>query len=314
MKKIMFFLNVIIGIALVVYVIYSFIHHTYDFRTIISTLDYDTLFLASFFYMLSHFLRSIRLVLLVNSDSVKTRSIIRMQYYTNGINLALPFKLGEIYRIIELNKLTGDIIKSSLVIISERLLDFLIIFTLLLISLVNFNVISEFKNLYVLTLIFMVTVYTIFFLLPENISSIKLLLAKKYNLTLINKVLKLMDDFTILVNQTKNIYRKKFFTIFLLTLSIWSLEICVFFILFDQFNYEILIFLGVLVFLSSLLPNGPIGIGGIQLAFYWVSTLTYFDNYLESSLLYIFVVFMPAVVVTILLYIDGFRRKIANKA
>ena len=313
MKKIILILNLIIGIALFLYISYSFMHHTYDFHAIISTLNYCNILLACFLYMLSHLLRSIRLVLLVNSDTIKTRSLIRMQYYTNGINLALPFKLGEIYRIIELNKLTGDIIKSSLVIVSERLLDFLIIFALLLVCLLSFNVIGEFRNLYFLTFLFLVIVYMIFFLLPENISSIKLLLAKKYNLKMINKLLKIMDGFTILVKQTKNIYRKKFFTILLFTISIWALEILVFFILFSQFNYEILLFLGVLVFLSSLLPNGPIGVGGLQIAFYWISTLTSFDNYIESSLLYILVIFMPAVAVTILLYIDNFRRIILKK-
>mgnify|MGYP000374215596 CR=1 FL=1 len=83
------------------------------------------------------------------------------------------------------------------------------------------------------------------------------------------------------------------FKISLLTLLIWGLEISstIYLINFIGFEIDILILLGVYIAFSSLLPNGPLGIGGLQLSFYYL--FDSFDLNLDyGSLSYTYVLFI----------------------
>jgi len=70
-----------------------------------------------------------------------------------------------------------------------------------------------------------------------------------------------------------------------------------------------LFFLAALVFLSSLLPAGPLGFGGIQLAFYLTAILWEKEILIGYSIYYNFYIFLPAVVIAAILFTQKKQKK-----
>ena len=75
----------------------------------------------------------------------------------------------------------------------------------------------------------------------------------------------------------------------ILSFIIWGFEIMTFAYFFKiiGFQIDVLILLGVYIAFSSLLPNGPIGIGGLQLSFF-----TFFLFLILNRNLYLFLTYM----------------------
>lgn len=312
MKFLVKIFNLALGVVLIIAVTNYIISYSPSLSNISNFTSISNLVFAFLIYNCSHLIRSIRLTILTNLDSVSLREIVKMQYYTNGINLVLPFKLGEIYRIIEFNRILKNGLFSTVVIAAERSGDFFLIFSALLICIVSFGIIDTLFVAFVVGILFLLAMPVIFFILPENIKSIKILLLKRYNTRVINKLIFFLDSFTIFITKIKSLYWNKIFTIVLLSLLIWSLEVGAIYILFNQLSFKYILLLSVLIFLSSLLPNGPAGYGGIQLAFYSVSLITNFPYFIEASIIYTASTFIPAILISSFMHIvikttEGFK-------
>ena len=98
---------------------------------ILKDLNYFNLFIAVTLYLLSHTVRVLRLVILNPLANYSIRNLWREQYKANGVNILLPFKLGEAYRLIYFRSFFGSYFNSFVTLICERFLDLLIIFTIL---------------------------------------------------------------------------------------------------------------------------------------------------------------------------------------
>lgn len=303
MKFLIKVFNIALGVILIIAVTNYIISYRPSFSSIDNFTNINYLIFAFFIYNVSHLIRSIRLTILTNLDSVSFREVVKMQYYTNGINLVLPFKLGEIYRIIEFNRILKNGLFSTIVIAAERSGDFFLIFSALLICIISFNIIDTLFIAFVIGILFLLAMPIIFFILPENIKSIKILLLKRYNSRGINKLIFFLDSFTVFITKIKSLYWNKIFTIVLLSLVIWSLEVGAIYILFNHLDIKYILLLSVLIFLSSLLPNGPAGYGGIQLAFYSVSLLTNFPYFVEASIIYTLATFIPAILISSIMHL-----------
>ena len=87
--------------------------------------------IAVILYLLSHTVRVLRLVILNPVTKFNIRDLWREQYKANGVNLLVPFKLGESYRLIYFKKFFGSYSNSFAVLVTERFLDLFTIFLLL---------------------------------------------------------------------------------------------------------------------------------------------------------------------------------------
>jgi len=68
--------------------------------------------------------------------------------------------------------------------------------------------------------------------------------------------------------------------------------------------------LTVFIAFSSLLPNGPLGFGGVQLSFYTIFLLyNGFDDYLIASTAYTIYIFGSGLAISLILFIIGFIKK-----
>jgi len=106
----------------------------------------------------------------------------------------------------------------------------------------------------------------------------------------------------------KKILNQKYIACLLITFLIWSLEISAFFIFFEILNarIDLLILLAIAVSLSSLLPNGPLGYGGIQLAFYTIGSAINNSELIYYSFVYSVCFFGSGLIVACTLFIYDF--------
>ena len=77
-----------------------------------------------------------------------------------------------------------------------------------------------------------------------------------------------------------------------------------------DFRIDLLVLLTVFIAFSSLLPNGPLGFGGVQLSFYTIFLLYgQFDNYLVASTAYTIYIFGSGLLISIVLFAINFFKK-----
>ena len=255
-------------------------------------------------YLLSHALRALRIAILMGRQDYSLLKLVYLQYYTNGINLILPFKLGEVYRIIEFNKIIKDNNKLVLTVIAEKTLDLLVLFiwAILAISFLGNGIVELKIVIWVISALIMFSM-GIFFVLPENLKTLNLVIAKRYNTRTVIYILSLTTRILKVISNIKIILKSNFSTISLITLMIWLLEVVGFAYLLPFMAEKVQVWLlSILVFLSSLIPSASLGLGGLQLGF---SSLDYKANQFNSlliSLTYQAFIFSPAVLLGLLLH------------
>ena len=293
---------IVIG-SIFLYHIYEIIKETNSitFSQIFDKIDFVKAALCLGLYLASHMVRVLRIAVMIGRQNFSLLSLLKIQYYTNAVNLLIPFKLGEFYRIIEFNKVIRDQEKTFFTIIAERGIDFILIFLGLFVC-VYFTeqTFMEIKITIILGFVFIGAILFIFFVLPQNLRFMNIFLAKRYTSNSIIKVLYISSKIHDSIEGIRNIITKEKATLMVLSLVVWVLEIGSFYYINEfAFHYKYTILLACLVFLSGLIPSGSFGIGGIQLAFYLVFRDVGKDMYLYLSISYQLLIFLPAVVLGI---------------
>ncbi len=318
MLKIDFFykiLFVVIGIFFTVF-LYNFIAnnaHFDSFKDYIFEIGYLNLLASTIFYLFSHLLRALRITVMLENHNYSMSNLVGKQFYCNAVNIIIPFKLGEIFRIVELNKLVKDINKTFITIIAERAIDFFILFcglfTALLIE--NYQLI-QLKFTIALGVLFIISVLLIYFVLPENIKTVNLFLAKRHKGNIVISFLSFTNRIYNVIASLRIIFKNRSSTIVLLSLLIWGCEILGFVYVLSYLDIKLTFLLSFLVFLSSLIYSASLGLSGFQLAFYIVSTLKPDFDFLNMSYIYQFLVFGPAILIGIVIYISMVAKNFIN--
>jgi hypothetical protein len=303
MKHLYKILTVLLGILFLFYFKHLFEKlPQINFKEILSEVNYFYVALSLSAYLFSHVIRAIRIVVLMGRQDYSLWKLIYMQFYTNGINLILPFKLGEVYRVIEFNKLIKDSNRLLITVITEKTLDLLLLFIWALLAILFLGQQIEVLQTIVWVLLALIaSSLIILFVIPENIRSVNVFLAKRYNSKWVISVLALTDRIASVIANMKHILRGNASTILLLTFAIWFFEMLGFTYLLPFMAEKSQVWLlSILVFLSSLIPSVSMGIGGLQLSF---SALNYGFNSLVISLTYQTFIFAPAVLLGLLLHL-----------
>ncbi|WP_227459037.1 hypothetical protein [Cupriavidus pauculus] len=79
--------------------------------------------LSTVLYLSSHLLRALRLTMLAGNHEISLRRLTLVHYFASGVSLLLPFKLGEVYRVVELRTVIGDLRRSMVTVWIERGFD-----------------------------------------------------------------------------------------------------------------------------------------------------------------------------------------------
>ena len=303
----------ILGIATMIYVTSLIQSDIDEIKKVTSELSITSIIFAIFIYFLSHLFRVIRLLMLSPNPTISIKELCTEQIKANGVNLMVPFRMGESYRVIVFKKFFNSYTNSFVILVCERLLDIILIASILFLATIFSDVKLDILNpVITITSVLLLVILLLYFSLEELLAVIhKIFLSKQTTRTTLAIVTN-TSRFIKILNKTKEIFTSKLPSCILITIVIWFLEILVFYILFGFLGLDIIImvFLAICIALSSLLPNGPAGYGGVQLAFYVIGMSIGFESLINYSFAYNIYIFGTAISVSgILFFVTLFFTK-----
>ncbi len=250
------------------------------------------------FFMLSHVIRAVRVAVLAGVPKSKLGTLVRTQFEVNGVNLLLPFKLGEAYRVGAMRGILGGVYRSFTVLLLERILDFSAILLLLLLAwwlapVLPMTGVPVVVGAGLLVFGIALTCGPLLRHVHEGVFGRREGKFWAVATKTAEKILKIQNDIATLFAQNIG-------NALGLTVMVWSLEVAAFTMFWHAMGGQVdaFVFLAAAVFLSGLLPGGPAGYGGVQLAFYWVGKLWDLSpGFVTYSVYYNLYIFMPAMAV-----------------
>jgi hypothetical protein len=267
-----------------------------------------SLLVSGIFYISSHLFRCVRIALLFDKKHIKFRQIIYTQVISNLINIIIPFRLGEIFRIILFNSLNNNIYKTTSLIFIERTFDLTWMFLCSIILFKFFDFPFQHKQLLItVSFIFLTLFYILFSILPKFIQIISIHTTKTYTSKKTVYMLKVLSKIYLTLSQISNNYKKNIVFLFFLTTLIWSCEVGVFFVLYyDIIKAPILASISFSTFLSFLYTNSSNPYNGTSisfseaLSFYKIKPIENFLNY--TNIVYFWGVITALLVSLILIF------------
>lgn len=284
-----------------------------SFQKVINIVDFDLVIIGILTYFISHVVRVFRLIIISNDFEYSFKELMIEQFKANAINLIFPFKLGESYRIIAFKKFFKNYYNSFNLLLVERFFDFIMLILILGFALIISDVdIIGIKNIFYIVIPIFLFFTLFFYVFPDFMLIVhKIFIKKKIN-NINSIIINISGKFYKSYNDIYKIVYNKIILISILSLIIWSLELGVLFILYDSLDlpFDILVLLGVSIAFSGLLPNGPLGLGGIQLAFYTISKFTYLlETPILNSYLYTLFIFGSGIILGFVLFIRSLILK-----
>ena len=305
--------TLILGIVFIVLVVDFLDIKSLDVREVTTYyFDWKIIFCIGF-YCISHCIRSLRLYIISGDVNASLKSIFLEQFKTNGVNLIMPFKLGEAYRFVRFKEVFKSGFTSINTIIIERFFDFFTLAFLFSMGLFIFpEEVPEIQNTLVTVMLVLLVLLVTVLALEDTVLIIHKRLLYRFKNSFSFTLLKFSHEFLVNLREAKKVLKSKSLSILSFTILIWSFELLSLLMFFEalDFRIDLLVLLTVFIAFSSLLPNGPLGFGGVQLSFYTIFLLYgQFDNYLVASTAYTIYIFGSGLLISIVLFAINFFKK-----
>jgi hypothetical protein len=180
---------------------------------------------AGLLYLLSHLLRAFRLAILsVDMLGVSGRTTVLMHFVTAPFSLALPLKLGELFRLYELWRLSGTLVYSVVALLVDRMYDSLFLVPLLVILLMQNDASAA---LIVLTCVAAFVPLAVIVVGPRLMTEVQRYVVRHHNDAGTLRMLKGIDAVRRVVTHAAGVARQQAPTLVVLSLLIWLLEVLV---------------------------------------------------------------------------------------
>lgn len=305
--------SLILGIAFVA-MVYNFLDfEDLDFSGIKSNYFNWKIVLCIAAYIISHCIRSLRLFVISGDVNFSLKSVFIEQFKTNGVNLVVPFKLGEAYRFLRFKKVFRSGFTSINSLIVERFFDFFFLAVMFSLGLFIFpGEAVEVRNTLITVMLVLLVLLVTVLALEDTLLIIHKRLLYRFQNRFSFRLLKFSHDFLTNLREAKKVLRSKSLSILSFTILVWTFELLSLFMFFEALNFRIdlVILLTVFIAFSSLLPNGPLGFGGVQLSFYTIFLLyNGFTDYLIASTAYTIYIFGSGLVISLVIFILSFIKK-----
>lgn len=187
-------------------------------------------------YSLSHLARIIRLYTILVQNRSGFKQFIYIYLITSWVNLIIPFKLGEIFRVSEFTKFSDSLKKSIVSIWIERFLDSIILcITILSVFILNKGSI-QFLPLVLIVVLFISFSLFFFFEFPYTYKHLNTLLIKRVTTKKGIYLLKVVEFLKTVHENTKLLIRGKASILLFMTILIWTLELLSIAVLFGSIN------------------------------------------------------------------------------
>jgi hypothetical protein len=181
-------------------------------------------------YIIGHGLRSLRLALLIGGWRIGLRLVVSFHFMTAAVSLAVPLKLGEVYRVTELSYVMRDFIRAVETIWWERVFDILAIIIIMLIVLFSVSKADwqQFVGVAVLAVTFVIVTALTFFVLPDNLRRLSVLIIRRYDSPRSVVLLRMIDRVRRAIHGAPRLVRAKVASLLALTALIWACEMACF--------------------------------------------------------------------------------------
>ena len=198
--------------------------------TVLSGQTPALIWVGTLIYIVSHGFRSLRLALLIGGWRIGLRQIVSFHFFTAAVSLAVPLKLGEIYRVTELSYLMGDFIRAVETIWWERIFDVLAIIVILIAVSLSAAAVDRQQLFDVAALSFGFLIVTIltFFVLPDNLRRLSVLIIRRYESRRSVRLLRGIDQLRRAILGAPRLVRAKVVSLTVLTALIWACELLCF--------------------------------------------------------------------------------------
>lgn len=183
---------------------------------------------AALIYLAGHAMRILRLALLIGGWRVGFREIASFHMMTAAVSLTMPLKLGEIYRVIEMSHVAGGFPRALATAWWERVFDVAFILIFLLIALANHSAAEEFLGVIALSAAFIGVTAIVFFVAPDNLRRLSVLIIRRYDDARAVPVMRLLDHARRAILEAPMLVRGKVASLMTLTALIWACEIACF--------------------------------------------------------------------------------------
>ena len=184
---------------------------------------------AALLYLAGHGFRILRLALLIGGWRVGFREIAAFHLMTAAASLTAPLKLGEIYRIIELTNIAGDGLRALVIAWWERVLDALAILCLIALALVSAATSqAHLHGVAVLTAAFLAATAVAFWVVPDNLRRLSVLIIRRYDAPATVPVLAIVDYLRRTIQAAPYLVHNKFASLATITILVWICELSAF--------------------------------------------------------------------------------------
>lgn len=188
------------------------------------TVGLAVLVISSGLYLASHAVRMVRLWLLIGGG--RLRELLRLYWYTTAVSLAMPFKSGELIRILEIGWSTKGVRFGMVVVWVERAFDA----ALLAVVAIGLAYSAQYARPFLLPfigvmLLFLALSLIFLWAVPENLSRINLHIMRVYSGRRAVQLLRGVGYLKTFSGDARKILQGRVLTFAILTLLIWTFEL-----------------------------------------------------------------------------------------
>lgn len=219
----------IIAVAALLYLVGRVIVAAYQLQPWQLADNSSRLALAALVYVTGHGIRILRLALLIGGWRVGFRDIASFHLMTSAVSLAVPLKLGELYRLMELSNIAGGFLRAFVILLCTRVFDTIVVLLMLLIAFSHVSgTMTQFGGIAALSAMFLGITAIVFFIAPDNLRRLGVFIIRRYASRWTVPVLRSIDATRRAIHEAPQLLRDKVASLATLTILIWICEIACF--------------------------------------------------------------------------------------
>ena len=308
--------KIFLGVAFLYYV-NSLVDLSLDYTGFFEKNSARNIFFALLFFLASFFLKFQRLAIIVSmvekeASYSSMRGLFSIHALSSSLALILPFKLGDIARVLLLKKSNYDYTSSFVIVLFERLLDLFVILLLVFFVGSIYNYLDGIDGLAINTrIIFLFFILIMTYVLIFTLKFWYDILIKN-NFTSLSFLAIFIENILYTLSLMSSFFKQSGVRLLLFTIVIWVLEALAFTMLYIYFDVELslMMFLAFISLIAFALPAGPVGYGAIHLVFYYaLESRLLTSNFVSDGIYYSMYIYLPALIIFSLFWFVSINLK-----
>lgn len=235
-KKVIYYtVNSIVMFAAIILFVFKYVHVGFFL------IQKGVFYIASIMVavILANICKSLRLYIIIYGERYKFWNYIKTYFKTNLINIILPFKLGDAYKMLCIGSLLGSVPKGIVTVFLDRFIDTVAIITLVLVGILFGK--CRISAIIILLIVFLIIAFLAFFSFPAFFvfwnRYILRLDSNKQRLS----VLKMLDILKHMFDEVVAVSKGRSLMLYVLSIMAWVLELGRIVIQIDFFKTTLLI-------------------------------------------------------------------------